>query len=855
MSRRLPRARSLAALTLPLNALLVVAAPARAADVEHVFLFCIDGVRASEGFDAPGGGHLAPLLEELAPLGSLLTRVENRGLTTTLPAHQVYVTGHYADYDTMPPNGDRRYLTPRTPTLFESFRQQTGAEADSCWVVSNTPHLYDTHRSLAPGYGEPYEAQRQVSLDGSASDPWVWEQIDEVMADHTVSLMLVNLHETDRKAHSEEWGAYTGAMGFAAEDLVAFWDRLQADPDYAERTALLVVTDHGRHLDGVAEGWIEHGDECQGCRKTFLLAVGPGIREDWVSDGAASLVDVAPTVAHLMGIDLPHARGRVLTGLLDDSGVPGRGGDAGTVLLGTGGALVRALERFDPHLDDGSGAHSVVVERSDDGGETWADLELPGGDRLQHAPHLWSDGEVILAGVLEFEPEGDPWRTTLYRWSPESGSWDTVLSEEMVGSSTPRGGLALIQMDEEMLLLENNPRERRIRVWVTEDLGRTWFPDPQRGYAYDTRRFPRDLSALRTEDGSLLVVFSANVAYQADTHGPHDNTEVYRVRSTDGGQTWSEDLAISNGDEPSIQPRITLTGDGTVHAVWADLAGGSFQIRHATSPDHGESWSDPVDLTGAAVGAWEPALASDGTRPWLTWTQSEGPESASIRMAAIHDGALVDPRELRTADGAARTSALAYLDDGSAMACWTEVEGSGDWETRCTTETVAWYPALSAHGSLDPSEVDAGGPITGLTLLVDVEMGETSVGFDRVSVEAPSPFEPAAGLRVQVDGLDPDGASWTSGSTLWFQLAEPITEPVALRIEASVLPPPDATGPFPVSVGLHNGDDPYVTPVDGDLTLAAVEAPGDCGCRVSDRSGGAVTAFFLACLVLARRRS
>lgn len=855
MSRVVSSGRSRAALTIPLIGVLAIAVPAFAADVEHVFLFCIDGIRSSEGFDAPDGGHLAPLLEELAPWGSLLTRVENRALTTTLPAHQVYVTGNYGDYDTMPPDGDREYLTPRTPTLFESYRMQTGADDDSCWVVSNTPHLFDTHRSLAPGYGEPYEAQRRVSLDGTASDPWVWEQIDEVMAEHTVSLMLVNLHETDRKAHSEEWGAYTGAMGFAAEDLVAFWDRLQADPDYAERTALLVVTDHGRHLDGVAEGWIEHGDECQGCRKTFLLAVGPGIREDWISDGAVSLVDVAPTVAHLMGIDLPHARGRVLTGLLDDGEDPGRGGDAGTVMHGTVGVLVRALERFDPDLDDGSGAHSVVVERSDDGGETWIDLELPGGDRLQHAPHLWSDGEVVLAGVLEFEPGGDPWRTTLYRWSPESSSWDSVLAEEMVGSSTPRSGLALIQTDDEMLLLENNPRERRIRVWVTEDLGRTWFPDPQRGYAYDTRRFPRDMSALRAEDGSLLVLFSANVAYQVDTYGPHDNTQVYRLRTTDGGRTWSEDLAISDGDEPSIQPRITLTGDGTVHAVWADLAGGTFQIRHASSPDHGETWSNPVDLTGAAVGAWEPALASDGTRPWLTWTQAEGPEAASIRLAAIQDGTLVDERELRAADGLARSSAVAFLDDGAVVACWTEAATAGDWETRCATEVVAWYPALSATGSLAPTAVDAGGPITGLTLLVDVQMGETSVGFDRLSVRIPSPFEPAAGLQVQEDGLDLEGASWTSDSTLWFQLAEPVTDPVTLRIEASILPPADATEPLAVAVDLHNGDDPYTTGVDGELTLTALEPPGDCTCSAASRPGRSVVALLcLAAPLLWRRR-
>jgi hypothetical protein len=756
----------------------------------------------------------------------------------------------------MPPNGDRQYLHPRTPTLFEAYRQQTGADADSCWVVSNTPHLFDTHRSLVPGYGEPFAAERLVSQTGGDSDPWVWEQIDEVLAEHTVDLMLVNLHETDRKAHSNEWGAYTGAMENAATGLVTFWDQLQADPVYADHTALLVVTDHGRHLDGEQEGWIEHGDECLGCRQTFLLAAGPGIRSGYVGNDIASLLDVAPTVASLLELDFPHTRGRVLTAILEDGGGadPGIGGDRAPTAIHADGLAVRAHERFTPSLADDEGAHGVVVELSTDGGTSWDDLALPGDGELQHAPTLWSDGSVVLAGFLSFVPRGETWAARLLRWSADEGVWSEVLDEVQPSSGTPRGGLAITRLDDGMLLLVNSPRERRIRAWTSQDLGRTWFDAPARDFSYDPQRFPRDLSALRAADGSLLVLFSANVAYDPDLAGPHDNTEVYRLRSTDGGANWGEDEPLSDDERPSIQPRMVIAGDGDVHAVWADMASGVFQIHHAVSLDHGASFDQAVALTDAATGAWEPALASDGVRPWLAWAQPEDAERTTIRLAAIDGGALVDERVLVDDGGLAREPSLAYLDDGTLLACWSAADAGDDWETTCTRETVAWYPAASASGSVDPAELAAGGGIQQAVFSAQVAMDETSTGFDLISVQVPPPFEPAADIELLVDELPPASAGWSSGDTLWCQLEEAVRDDVGLRIEVSVRAPLEATTPLAFVVRLHNGDDPYVTEVDGELAIAAVEQPGDCQCRVT--AGPPASALFLVLipLLLARRR-
>ncbi|MDP7112976.1 MAG: hypothetical protein QGH45_13480, partial [Myxococcota bacterium] len=220
----------------------------------------------------------------------------------------------------------------------------------------------------------------------------------------------------------------------------------------------------------------------------------------------------------------------------------------------------------------------------------------------------------------------------------------------------------------------------------------------------------------------------------------------------------------------------------------------------------------------------------------------------------IGDGVLVDERVLADAGGLAREPSLAYLDDGTILACWSTAADGFDWETRCTRETVAWYPAASASGAVDPVEVEVGGGIQPVVITAQVTMDETSTGFDRVSVQVPAPFEPAAGIELMVDEETPASAGWASDDTLWCQLEESIRDGVALRIEASIRPPLGATAPLPFVVRLHNGEDPYVTEVDGELTIAAVETAGDCQCRISARGPAGTTLALLVPFLLALRR-
>jgi len=857
-----------------LIAALLVAGGAGAQPVEHTFVVVIDGIRASEGFDQPGQEALAPLVEALLPHGSLLGWMEIRGQTLTLPAHQVFLTGTYADCGNTPAMEGRTLLAPRAPTLFDAHRVQSGAGDERMWVVSNSPLVSDDmDHTLMPGWGPVASARRAIDYSYSAGDDWVWDRIDEALSAHEVDLMMVNLHRTDRMGHSGDWDGYLDTIHQAALDAAAFWDRLQADPVYRDNTLLLVTTDHGRHLDGVENGWISHGDECVGCRQVFLLALGPGIRQGYSSWAPCSFLDVAPTVAHLMGLELPYHRGRVLTEILEDGdGVDrGLGGRYDPALAGGGGWAVRTSERHDPALDDGQGMRGVTIELSLDGGETWTEHTPDGAGALQLAPFAWTDGETVLAGWQELAVQGDAWYLRVQRLGPEDDAWLDVFSRKMAGSGTPISNVGIAGDGEALWLLENNARNERIRAWASEDGGQTWSEEPDH-YVYQ-RHFPRDMRPLLDGD-ERVVAFSAHVTMDEDPDEPNENTEIFVVRSEDGGDSWGEDLNVSLEPSASIQPRLARTADGVLHLVWADLAGGVFQLHHAASTDDGVTFSLPTPLTSAPAGAWEPALVADGDRLLVAWSGFTQRDASRIHLARVVDGALEGERVLGEPLGVARTPALLPLGDCQALVSWSEGDLAGPWALAQEIAAAGASPATSASGELDPVEVAADGGPASLALAITLAVGDDDLGVDGIELRCPDGFPPTGEATAELDGDVIGAVAEADGPTLWLALDEPVTaDGSLLTVRFEVTAPDEPVEGVPLEVWVHHGLDDCPIAVGGELVLTATAGGGDdddttdsgdddtdpgrdCDCRlVTGRPAGiAPLALILAWLVRDRRR-
>jgi BNR repeat-like domain len=100
------------------------------------------------------------------------------------------------------------------------------------------------------------------------------------------------------------------------------------------------------------------------------------------------------------------------------------------------------------------------------------------------------------------------------------------------------------------------------------------------------------------EDGGLYFVFDG-----ALRNGARQRTFV--STSTDGGDAWSEPIALSEPHEHSGFPMVAATGSGDVRMWYMQTRGGdpnAWNVWYRESGDGGATWSDPARLSDVTGG-------------------------------------------------------------------------------------------------------------------------------------------------------------------------------------------------------------------------------------------------------------
>ena len=327
------------------------------------------GARDEETFMPDGQENIPNLLNELMPQATFFSQVVNRGILGHYVANASIATGTYESFNNF------AAVSPNNPTVFEYFRKDLNRPATDCWVVAPSNGFArigeSAHKSFGPGLGagvilpkrllsaalstgsnaaryqhllrDNYETPlyaptltgRQIELNRMAEllklsvddfaaharnlvspDELSVYVAKQLMRQLSPSLLWVTLHDID-VAHSGTFSLYVDAIQRCDRHCLELWRAIQKDPEYAGNTTMYILPDFGRDsdIDSGGNGFQHHRTGDPMSRTTWMMVLGPGVRQNVVVDRPVDSTDLIPTLGSRMGFDARYSQGKPLAEL------------------------------------------------------------------------------------------------------------------------------------------------------------------------------------------------------------------------------------------------------------------------------------------------------------------------------------------------------------------------------------------------------------------------------------------------------------------------------------------------------------------------------------------------------------
>ncbi|GAA3765992.1 hypothetical protein GCM10022270_27410 [Terriglobus aquaticus] len=330
------------------------------------------GARDAETFAPEGQANIPLLLSQLIPQATFYTQVINRGILGHYVATASLATGVYERFNNF------AATQPENPTVFEYLRRDLKRPAEDAWVVApsngfggigeSNNRLYGTGlgaRVILPKHllaaamrgttgGAMTEHMLRDNYETPLFDPSPTGSISEqdlhrtaelldlsiedfrahaatlnspdelsfyiarqIMRRAAPSLLWITLHDIDI-AHSGAFSLYLEGIRRSDRLCAEIWRTIQSEPEYKDRTTLYVLPDFGRDSDedSGGNGFQHHRTGDPLSRTTWMLVLGPGVRQNVVIDRPVDSLDLVPTLAQRLGFQARFARGTPLTEVL-----------------------------------------------------------------------------------------------------------------------------------------------------------------------------------------------------------------------------------------------------------------------------------------------------------------------------------------------------------------------------------------------------------------------------------------------------------------------------------------------------------------------------------------------------------
>ena len=326
------------------------------------------GARDQETFSPEGQENVPNMMRELIPRSTFFSHVVNRGILGHYVATASLATGVYETINNF------AALPPANPTVFEYYRKDLKRPSSEAWVVAPSNGFNrigeSNHRFYGQGLGArvilPKYLLKAAMSGGSADyehllrDNYETPYYTPELANGDFELqqleMILRLSATDFKAHAKTLSspdelslyivrqliqqvapsflwitmhdidvAHAGAYSLYIEGIrrtdrlcAELWKLLENEPEYSGKTTLLFLPDFGRDADDDSggNGFQHHRTGDLAARTTWLMAIGPGIREGVIYERAVESIDLVPTLGAMLSFSPVFAQGKRISELV-----------------------------------------------------------------------------------------------------------------------------------------------------------------------------------------------------------------------------------------------------------------------------------------------------------------------------------------------------------------------------------------------------------------------------------------------------------------------------------------------------------------------------------------------------------
>lgn len=277
---------------------------------QKLVIVLIDGPRWEETWGDNSHQYQPYLHDSLQQQGCLFTNFYNQGFTFTVPGHTALLTGHYQNIA----NDGSEY--PMYPSLGQLFLQKRQRSANDSWIITSKDKLEVLKSCRTPDWSGMYTPDTDCGVSGNGSgyrtDSVTFAHAVQTLQQQHPDFLFIQFREPDYSGHANNWQGYLDGIKQGDEYAWRIWKLLQSIPFYSNTTTFVITNDHGRHSNGVADGFISHGDSCVGCRHINLFMAGPGIKKGQYINATYEQPDLHKTLCHRFGLNDQYSQGKLI---------------------------------------------------------------------------------------------------------------------------------------------------------------------------------------------------------------------------------------------------------------------------------------------------------------------------------------------------------------------------------------------------------------------------------------------------------------------------------------------------------------------------------------------------------------